>query len=76
MTVLALLANNITLASGDYRAAVIAAVGWSAGAILLTLVLWRESSMPLKLVSLLLILANAWTLYDAAGRRLPAVMGW
>ena len=76
MTMLALLANNITLVSGDYRAVVIAAVGWSGGAIVLSFALWRELTLTLKLVSLVLVLANIWTLYDAAGRRLPAVMGW
>jgi len=72
-TLLALVANNITL-TGGYRTAVIAAVGWSAGAILLIVVAWGSLPLPLKIVGLALLAANCWTLSDAAFRRLPAIL--
>jgi hypothetical protein len=76
MSLLAVSANTVTLVSGDYKGVVIAAVGWSACATVLMVVLWRRLSLMLKVVSFVLIVANAWTFCDAAWRRLPGVMGW
>ncbi len=71
-----LFANNITLASGDYRAVVLSAIACSIAAVLLIGIGWLRMSVTLRVLSFAIALAACWTLVDAGGRRLPAILGW
>jgi uncharacterized YccA/Bax inhibitor family protein len=76
MTLYSLAINNITFATNDYRSIVIQAVAVAAGALLATILIWRRVPAAGRVMLALCCLANFWTLVDAGGRRLPAVMGW
>jgi hypothetical protein len=76
MTLYSLALNNITFATNDYRSIVIQAVGVAAAALLTTFLIWRRVPAAGRVMLVLCTLANLWTLVDAGGRRLPAVMGW
>ena len=75
ITLYSLAINNITFATDDYRWIVIQAVAGSAGALLVSALLWRRVPMGGRVVLGLCVAASFWTLVDAGGRRLPAVMG-
>lgn len=76
MSLYSLAINNITFATNDYRSIVIQAVAVAAGALLATILIWRRVPVAGRAMLVLCGLANLWTLVDAGGRRLPAVMGW
>lgn len=69
------LLNNITLASSDYLVPVLTAVATSLLSIVLTALVWRRVGLIPRLFSCGVVLLCLWTLYDAAGRRLPAMLG-
>lgn len=76
LTAWALFANNVSLASGDYRGMVLSAVGFSVSALALIGIGWSRMSFTLRALSLVIALAACWTLIDGGGRRLPAIFGW
>jgi len=76
MTVYSLAVNNITFATNDYRSIVIQAVASAGGALVTTFVIWHRVAVTARVMLVLCALANLWTLVDAGGRRLPAVLGW
>ncbi|MFN9975589.1 MAG: hypothetical protein ACK58T_37420 [Phycisphaerae bacterium] len=76
MTLYAFAINIITFATNDYRSIVMQAVGVASLASVLTVAIWRRVPAAGRVMLALCFLANLWTLFDAGGRRLPAVMGW
>ena len=76
MTLFALIENNIVVTSGRYRGIVITAIVCSAVATVLLGLIWRRLSSTRQWASVILVAANVLNLYDAVGRRLPAVMDW
>jgi hypothetical protein len=76
MTLYSLALNNITFATNDYRSIVIQAVAVAALALVITFLIWSRVPAAARVTLVLCALANLWTLVDAGGRRLPAVMGW
>jgi hypothetical protein len=75
-TFVAAVADNITIAGNDYTAIVVLAVATALAALILVGVGWSSMSVPLRALSLAIVIMCGWTLCDAAGRRLPAVLGW
>jgi hypothetical protein len=76
MTLYAFTINIVTFATNDHRAIVLQAVGGAAMASALGVGIWRRVPGAGRVMLALCFLANLWTLFDAGGRRLPAVMGW
>ena len=76
MTLYALAINNITFASDDYTSIVMQAVAVAGLAQIVVVAIWRRVPRAVRAMLALCVLANLWTLVDAGGRRLPAVMGW
>lgn len=76
MTLYAFAINAITFATNDYRLIVLQAVGIAGLALLLLSVIWRRVPAAACVLLILCALANLFTLFDAGGRRLHAVMGW
>ena len=76
LTLYAFMINNITVATNNYTSIVIQAVACSSVAILLVVVAWRRIPPAGRATAAVFVLANFWTLFDAGGRRLPAVLGW
>jgi hypothetical protein len=76
LTLYAFAINVITFATNDYGSIVLQAVGLAGLAVLLACVIWRRVPAGARAMLVLCVLANLWTLFDAGGRRLPAVMGW
>ncbi len=76
LTLYALMINNITVATNDYTSIVIQAIACSCVAILLVVVAWRRVPTVGRATAVPFVLANLWTLLDAGGRRLPALLGW
>jgi protein-S-isoprenylcysteine O-methyltransferase Ste14 len=76
MTLYAFAINVMTIATNDYRSIVVQAVGVAGLAVLLVFAIWRRVPAAARVMLVLCILANLYTLFDAGGRRLPAVMGW
>jgi len=76
MTLFALIENNIVVTSGSYRGIVITAIVCSVVATALLGLIWRRLSPARQWASVILVAANVLNLYDAVGRRLPAVMDW
>ena len=76
LTLWSLLVNNITLTSNDYTGVVIQAVVCSSLALVLLIAVWLRSSRITRFFCLLVAVPAAWTLLDAAGRRLPAILQW
>jgi len=76
LTLYAFTINAVTFATNDYRSVVLQAVGVAGVAVALVFVVWRRVQAVGRVTLGLCVLANLLTLFDAAGRRLPAVMGW
>ncbi len=76
MTLYAFAINMITFANNDYRSIVMQVIGIAALASVLSVVIWRRVPTVGRIMLALCFLIDLWTLIDAAGRRLPAVMGW
>ncbi|MCP5021462.1 MAG: hypothetical protein GY930_06770 [bacterium] len=76
LTLYALVLNNITVSTGNYTSIVIQAIACSFIAILLVVVAWRRIPPVGRATAVLFVLVNLWTLLDAGGLRLPAVLGW
>jgi hypothetical protein len=76
LTFFATALNNITLASNEYLGVVVAAIVWSIAALALIAATWRRMPAYGRVLAVPAILLNAWTLLDAGGRRLPAILGW
>ncbi|MBI4878862.1 MAG: hypothetical protein HY812_04265 [Planctomycetes bacterium] len=76
MTLYAFAVNSITFATNDCRAIVLQAVGVAALASLLVVVLRRRVPPAGRVMLGFCAIADLWTLFDAGGRRLPAVIGW
>ena len=71
MTLYAFAINVITFATNDYRSIVLQAVGLAGLAVLLVFVIWRRVPAAARIMLVLCVLANLFTLFDAGGRRLP-----
>ena len=76
LTAYALFANNITLATNDYRSVILQAVASSSAALLASVLIWRRVPTMGRAVLLMCTLANLWTLVDAGGRRLLQLVEW
>ncbi len=76
MTLYALAINNVSFATNDYLSIVIQAVAVAAGALVVTILIWHRVAAVGRVMLALCSLANFWTLVDAGGRRLPALIGW
>lgn len=74
LTLAALALNNVTLASSDYLMVVLAAVGCAIAALVLIAAAWKRQTWWVRAISVLAAVADAWTLLDALGRRLPALL--
>lgn len=75
-TLWALFVNNVTLAGNAYTSVVIQAVVCAASAIVLVVLAWKWMPTYGRVIGAVLVALNVWTLVDAGGRRLPAVLGW
>jgi hypothetical protein len=76
MTLYALALDIISVATNDYRLIVIQSVCAAAGSLLAAVVLRRHVRVVGRAGFALCCLVNLFTLVDAGGGRLPAVMGW
>ena len=76
LTLWALFVNNISLVSNEYTSVVIQAVICSATALALLGLSWLRLAWVGRVFSAIVAMGAGWTLIDAAGRRLPAAMGW
>jgi len=74
LTLAALALNNITLAHDHYLKVVLAAIACAITALVLIAACWKRQGLLGRAVSVLAVLANAWTLLDTLGRRLPALL--
>ncbi|MBI1851797.1 MAG: hypothetical protein HYR85_15770 [Planctomycetes bacterium] len=75
LTLWAVITDNITLTTGRYTAVLIQAVVCSSASLLCLAFGWPRMSTLLRVLSVILALADAWTLFDAGGCRLPGVLG-
>lgn len=76
LTLWALVLNHVTVARNDYTWIVIQSVGCAALAVALVALSWNGMPVVGRVIGALLLAANLWTLVDAGGRGLPAVLGW
>ncbi len=76
LTLWALLVNNICLASSDYSSVVVQAIMCSVVALVLISIGWNRMPVFARVIAMDIVLAAGWTLLDAGGRRLPAILGW
>jgi uncharacterized membrane protein YdcZ (DUF606 family) len=76
LTLYGLLLNNVTFATNDYTAIVVQALAASIVASLLFVICWLRMPTSRRVVSVFLLLANAWTIMDAGFRRLPYCLDW
>ena len=76
LTLWALLVNNISLASNDYTSVVVQAIVFAIAALFLIAIGWNRMPILMRAMAVVMSLAAAWTLLDALGRRLPAILGW
>ena len=74
LSILGLLSNNVS--SSDYTALVTVAILSSSVALLLAVSSWSQSSRTARLLLGGFAFLSVLTLVDAAGRRLPAMLGW
>jgi hypothetical protein len=72
--ILGLVCNNVS--SSDYTALVTLAILSSSLALLLTVSSWSYSSRTARILLGSFAFLSLLTLVDAAGRRLPAMLGW
>jgi len=75
LTLVALFCNNVTFAKSDHLPEVVTAIACSAVALLAIGLGWTRTLGWRRTLAVVLALASAWTLMDAAGRRLPAILG-
>jgi len=74
----AMAVNNITFATNDYFWIVVEAIVCAglSSLLLASSVRWRHASVASRVFAVTLLALNGWTLLDAGGRRLPAILGW
>ena len=75
MTLWAAMLNTVTFATNDYTRIGLEAIACAAGATVLLVLAWPRMGWPGRLGVGLLAAINVWTLLDAGGRRLPAILG-
>ena len=76
LTLVALFCNNVSFAKNDFLPEVTTAIACSIAAILAVLLGWKRMTGFGRVLATVLVLADVWTLIDAGGRRLPAILEW
>jgi hypothetical protein len=78
LAVWAALVNNITFATNDYFWIVVQAITCAGLSNLIVALAfrWRRAGTVGRVFAIVLLAVNGWTLLDAGGRRLPAILGW
>jgi hypothetical protein len=76
LTFWAVAANNITFATNDYFWIVTQAIVCAGISTVILAFRWRRTGLAGRIVAAILSALNVWTLLDAGGRRLPAILGW